>query len=223
MAERKKGLQPKPTDPDLLPSQVAFKIVSDEILRHKTNNRVSFVHFSIETDPAELLQRLAQSSLRDLLLQPGESLSVPQPDDHYPDLGLVVGKTPLSEVGLTHLGWQERKWRIDPDGPKIPPFKIIEYPGESDWMREIDISIWFGKGINRAVQRLSLYDTSRNAGVIPQISRVIYAPEYAETGYEGHNRKSRHFKDEAEVMFFVNLSRELFDKRAPVTKSTNPS
>lgn len=220
MAERKRGLQPRPTDPDLLPSQAAFKAVSDEILKHKTNDRLTVAHFRIETDPVELLQRLNQSSLRDLLLQPGESLSVPQPDDHYPDLGLIVGEAPVTAVSLAHWDWKERKWRIDPNGPQKPPYDIIEYPGEFDWMREIDISIWFGEERNKAAQRLSLNDVSRSAGAIPQITRAVYAPEYAETGYEGHNHKSRPFRDEEEVMFFVDLARELFDKRQ---RPSNPA
>lgn len=221
MRERKKGLQPKPTDPDLLPSQVAFKVVSDEILKYKTNDRLTAIHFRIETDPTELVERLRQSSLKDLLLKSGESLSVTQPDDHYPDLDLVVGKASISAVSLTHWNWQEKKWRVDPNGPQKAPYKIIKYPGEFDWAREIDINIWFSNGINTAAQKLSVYNSSWIAGRILQITRSVYAPDYFETGYEGHNYKYRTFKDEKEIMFFVELVRELFEKRKEAVSIAN--
>lgn len=112
---------------------------------------------------------------------------------------------------VTNLDWQEDKWRFDPESPKQPPYKIIRYPGEFDWTRQIVIGIWYGDG--RTTQELSLYGGSRNAGVMPNISRAIYAMEYAEQGYEGHNQKLRRFRSQKEAMFFINLARELFDKR----------
>lgn len=222
MSERKQGL-PKPVDPDLLPSQTAFKTLSDEMLRYKRCKNLSSVTFRIVTDPTELLERLAQSTFQDLLLRPGESLSAPQPNKHYPDLHLVVGKTVVTNVNLTLKAWKEKKWRFDPNEPEKPSSKIINYPGVFDWMREIDIEIGFSNARNRATQILFLYDASRYAGTIPEIVRTIYAPRYGENGYEGHNRISRPFRDEAEAMFFVDLARELFEKRKTVPTAAKPS
>lgn len=210
MAERSGG-RPKPIDPELLKCQVAFKALSDEILQRKDDPPLTFFHLRINTDPAEILERLRQSPVRDLLLQDGESFSLPQPDDRYPDLGLIAGRAPLHHVSMTHYDWQEDKWRFDPESPNEPPYKIIRYPGEFDWTRQIVIGIWYGDG--RTAQELSLYGGSRNAGVMPNISRAIYAMEYAEQGYEGHNHKHRRFRSQKESMFFINLARELFDKR----------
>lgn len=201
----------KPRDPELLKCQVVFKALSDEILQYKDKTPLSFFGFRVNTDPTEILARLRQSTIGDMLLQDGESFSLPQPDDYHPKLGLVAGKAPLHHVSLTHGDWQKEKWRFDPESPRVPPYKAIRYPGEFDWARQIVIGIWYGDG--RVAQELSLRDGSRNAGVIPSISRVVYALEYAEQGYEGHDRKRRRFKNQKEAMFFVNLARELFDER----------
>lgn len=201
----------KPIDLKLLRCQVAFKTLSDKILQHKGDTPLTFFHLRVTTDPSEVLERLKQSPFKDLLLQDGESFSLPEPDDRYPDLGLIADKTLLHHVSMTHFDWQEDKWRFDPESPKKPPYKIIRYPGEVDWIRQIEIWLWYGD--SRAAQKLSLYDGSRNAGVIPSISRAMYALEYAEQGYEGHNQKQRRFRSQKEAMFFINLARELFDKR----------
>lgn len=213
MPERKRGSFPKPVDPKALPCQVAFKTLSDEILAHKHNNYLSFVHFNIQTDPEKLLQRFEASSLCDMLLRPGESFSLKVPDDRYPDLGLVAGEISPTGVSLAHWGWRERKWRICSKIPNTPPYRVAEYPGEFDWMREIEINIWFLGDRSIAAQKLSVYDASRSAGTMPHITRSVYAPEYAETGYEGHHFKSRCLKDEPEAVFFIDLAHELFEKR----------
>lgn len=201
----------KPIDPKLLRCQIAFKALSDEILQLKGDTPLSFFHLRVTTDPAEVLERLKQSPIKDLLLQDGESFSLPEPSDDYPDLGLIAGKALLHHVSMTHSDWQEDKWRFDPEGPKEFPHKIIRYPGEFDWTRQILIGLWYDDG--RTAQELSLYDGSRNTGVMPHITKAVYATEYAEQGYEGHNRKHRRFRSQKEAMFFINLARELFDKR----------
>lgn len=209
----KERLTDLPKDPEPLRCQVAFKELSDEILKYKTNNRVTFFGFAVKVNPEELLARLRQNSLSDLILENGESFSIYDPTGHYPDLGLVMGETPPVAVSMTHWDWREKKWRIDPNGPKEVPYDITLYPGEFDWTREIDISILFGQKDNFVSHKLSVYEGSRSAGVVPSISRSIYAIQYTETGYEGHDHKYRRFRSQKEAMYFINLARELFEKR----------
>mgnify|MGYP003393377494 CR=1 FL=1 len=42
--------------------------------------------------------------MQDMLLKPGESLSIPP----YPDLGLVVGETSPTGVTLTHIKYPDK-------------------------------------------------------------------------------------------------------------------
>lgn len=202
------------TTPQPLDCQVAFKGLSDRMLERKNNPRLSFAHFRVSSDPVEVLNRLQQSSLRDMLLQEGESFSMPGGNERYSVIGMVMGESPIRSVVLTHSDWQDEKWRVDPDGPNLPPFRIIYYPGEYDWGREIELSLWFGEK-QEAAQKLSVYDGSRRAGEMFDITRSVFVPEYFETGYEGHNRKSRPFKTQEEAMFFISLVDELFKNSQP--------
>lgn len=210
--------EPKPIDSLLLECQVVFKALSDGILdveRSRPTFMKIFTGFRIEMNPSEILERLRQSSLRDLLLEDGQSLSAqPQPHPRQPDLGLIVGEAPLQEVTIFHRYWDEDKVRlIKKDPPEVPPYNVIEYPGEKDWTREIGIEIWFGNDKKSVAQQLIVWDSSTHAGEMPSVTRNLYSSEYAETGYEGHDHESRSFRDQEEAMFFINLTRELFMKR----------
>jgi len=202
---------PRPIDPAFLESQIAFKKLSDEMLAHKPNPHLSDFSFKVSADPASTLERLSRSSLSDMLLQPGDSLCVSQPDSHYEDLGLIVGETPLLKVVISHGDWTYPKTRqilIDP--PQIPPYRVVEYPGETDWHRQIGIQFWYGtEHGNKAFQSLLIYDSSDSAGKLPLLTRFLYSPQYAETGYEGHEHSHRPLRDQEEAMNFINLAREL--------------
>lgn len=204
-------------DPELLTCQVAFKKLSDEIL--DVESRPTFMKifkgFKIEVNPSEILERLRQSSLRDLMLEDGQSLSAqPQPHPRQPDLGLIVGEAPLDGITVSHMYWDEDKFRtVLKDPPAVPPYDVIEYPGERDWTREIGIDIWFGDKKKSVRQSLMVWDSSTHAGEMPTVTRILYSPNYFETGYEGHDHESHPFREQDEAMFFVNLARELFEKR----------
>lgn len=210
--------EPKPIDPALLECQVAFKSLSDEMLEAERNRSTFmklFVGFRVTANPSDILERLNQSTLRDLLLESGQSLSAqPQPHPRQPDLGLTVGEAPLQKVTISHRYWDDNKIRlVKQDPPEIPPYNVIEYPGERDWTREIGIEIWFGNDRKSVAQQLKVWDSSTHAGEMPSITRTLYSPEYFETGYEGHDHKSRPFRNQEETMSFVDLARELFMKR----------
>jgi hypothetical protein len=156
--------------------------------------------------------RLRASSLGDLMLKDGDSLSAPPSNDYHPDLNLYVGQARLVGVGVRAWGWEHDKYRIDPNGPDKPPYDIIDYPGEKDWAHKLGIRLWYSNGRHKACQKLIAH-TSSNDSELPQVWRDVLSPAYAEMGYDGHNQVDREATSDEEVLEFVNLARELFDQR----------
>src|SRR5690606_26433371 len=120
----------------------------------------------------------------------GESLSMPQPNERYPDLGLVVGDSALIGVGLRAWGWEMEKYRVDENDTSISANSITYFPGEQDWLRQLDILLFYSNGNHIAAQSVTTQTGSKGAG-LPLVSRDISSSTYAETGYEGHNQVSR--------------------------------
>lgn len=205
--------EPKPQDPELLPCQVQIKDLCNEILALKPEqNDLTFWDIRSKADGEEVQERLRVSSLADLMLKDGDTLSLPESNEHYPDLGLYVGKVALVGVSVRAWGWDYDKHRIDPNGPEEPPYKIIYYPGEQDWTRQLDISLHYSNENQSARQTITTQTGSRNAGNLPSVSRDVYAMAYAETGYEGHNQLWRSAINASEVDNFLALARELVDQ-----------
>jgi hypothetical protein len=132
---------------------------------------------------------------------------------YFPELNLFVGNSPLVGVDMRVWGWEYEKRRIDPTGPTEPPYKIVEYPGEKDWIRQIDIRLWYGDAQHSACQEVSVSTSSEREGAVPSISRDVVAPAYAETGYEGHNQRALRTTTDHQVLEFVALARDLLAQR----------
>lgn len=202
-------------DPPLLPSQVRLKELTDEMLKFKPSEMLSFARFPIEgVDPLAYLEKLKASSLGDLLLETGSSLS----SEGDEDLELYAKDADLRSIWIRAWGWEYDKARFDPDGPTKPPYKIIEFPGEKDWGREIEILFTYGSIENSASVSLASQSYSQEPGLIPSYSRSVIATAYAETGYEGHNHAYRRMANDAEANLFYDIASELFE----VWKTQNP-
>jgi hypothetical protein len=174
------------------------------MLAFKDKGQHTFVHFSPgRIDSRQVLRRLRSSSLSDLVLPTDASLSLDlgeAPDAevqaHFPDLGLTADDENLQEVSLTVLGWEFDDYK--------------EFPDASRWGRELDLSFWYGlpgQGA-RAKQSFAMQGFDRKG--LPSISRSVWAADYAETGYEGHNQMYRSCRNEREAHFFIELMAELF-------------
>lgn len=197
-------------EPELLPVQLQLKDLADEILALKPEtNPLTNIAFEIDLMPDVVDERLKRSSFSQLLLPDGASLSASPPNEYHHDLGLFVGDAELVKVWVRAWGWKEEKYRKDPNGPDKPPFDIIRFPGEEDWVRQLDISLHYQKGIDTASQTITSYDSSCKAG-LPSLSRDVYASAYAETGYEGHNQAFIDDRSEDQVLEFLAIARELF-------------
>ena len=171
-----------------------LKELADRLLLFRRPGGHSFVHFTPQhTSAHDVLERLRQSSLTDLLLPAGASLSIYDGGNYFPDLGLVASDDLLREVGLTALGWD---------------FAPADNGGMPGWGRELELSLWYGRKIDtldvKQVLSLQAFD-SRD----PTISRSVWAAAYAETGYEGHHQQLRSASGR-DVLFFLDLIKELF-------------
>lgn len=203
---------PTPKDPELIPSQQAVKELADSILSFKPEKaQITFWGFRSSVSPDDLQTKLRDTHFGDLLLADGDTLSIAT-DRYYPDLDLFVGKAEMTGVGIRAYGWEENKWRIYSGGPQEPPYDVIRYPGEKDWSRELEIRLSYSNGKERASQIIAVSTSSRGAGQTPLIVRLVSAPAYAETGYEGHSRVYKRDSDEA-VTEFIELASEVFTQR----------
>jgi len=171
-----------------------MKLLADRMLSFKARGAHTFVHFTPrKVAPLEVLTKLRSSSLSDLVLPAGASLSISGEGDYFPDLNLTADDELLCDIGLTALGWE-----FSTDGDLKA----------AAWGREIDLSLWYGRDNQpgaKQVFSLQAYDRRPRLS----IARDVWAFEYAETGYEGHNQRYRETSN-AEARFFIELLSELF-------------
>lgn len=201
------------SDPPLLPSQLAVKSACDEILKLKrVKSQLSFITIPSTLDPGDIQERLRASSIGDLMLGDGDSLSVVGDGGYHRDLELYVGDSNLIAVEVRAWGWTFAKYRIDPEGPQQPPYDVLAYPGEKDWARKLDVRLWYSNAKHSAAQEIGV--TARSfRSEMPGFERNVVAPAYAETGYEGHNGAWRGARDEREVVDFLRIAQDLFAAR----------
>lgn len=206
-----------PPDPPLLPMQLAVKSVCDEILKFKPlKSQLSFVTLASALNPRDIQARLRRSGVGDLLLKDGDSLSAVETSDYYENLDLYVADARLSAVNLRAWGWEFAKYRANQDNNTHPPFGLLVYPDERDWSCQLDICLWYSNSRHSAAQEISVTSSSMRAEP-PGFERNVFAPSYAETGYEGHNGMWRDAKDEQEVADFLQIAQDLLAARNPET------
>jgi hypothetical protein len=214
MSEVFSDSQPKPEDPELLPCQTALKNFCDDILRLKPEGLIiNFWEIGSSIDPEYVQQRLRSSRIGDLLLRDGDSLSWPGEDDYYPDLGLYIGSAALDDVSVRAIGKEYDKARPDPNGPKEPPFKVLTYPGEKDWVRQLDIRLHYSERDVTATQSVTTRTSSDKAGLLPSLSRDVASAAYASHSYEGHNQVWREAHNQGEVQELLAIAQEIIDKQ----------
>ena len=202
-------------DPELTPAQSQIKALADEILALKSpDNPLTFWNYATSLDALEVQNRLSNIRIGELLLKGGDSLSAPKPNKYWPDLGLYANNDTLKVASLRAWGWEFEKSRIDPKGPSKPPYKVINFPGEYDWARQLDLVLAYSDGRQAAVQSLTAYTATFSAGETPRLSRDVSAAAYAEQGYEGHNQKFLENVTEEDVIAFTGLCRYLFERPA---------
>lgn len=201
-------------DPDLTPGQHEIKNITDEILRQKpAGYTMTYWDIATTVGPQEVLDKLSATAAGQLVLAEGESLSAPHPNEHWPDLQLYATRAALKWVSLRAWGWEYEKVRIDPEGPSSPPYDILTFPGETDWSRQLDISLGYANDEQSAHVTVSSHTSSLRAGQTPSLSRDVHTMAYAETGYEGHNQKFLEQVTEEDVLAFTGICRYLLNNQ----------
>jgi hypothetical protein len=200
-------------DPELLESQIALRDICNEIYDTKPDEYVTpYWYVDSGADPFETETRLRNSSVSDLMLQEGDSLSMPNGGDRYPDLDLFVGNAVLTKVTVMVRVDQYQKMRIIDDGTG-PPYDVYKFDGENDWRRKLCMVLHYSNKQDRtATQTIAASTGSNEPGQLPDLSRDIRSSSYAEMGYDGHNQKGREAHNDEEVLGFVALARELTTK-----------
>jgi hypothetical protein len=175
----------------LTPAQIGLRDISAEILSLKPEgNPRSFWSVPFQVDPHDVERKLKESSIADIMLKDGDSLSSIEPiGQHTPELGLYIGQAQLICGNLT--AWL---WELEND----------------EWSRQVDIRLRYTNGENQAMQVIALITHSFRPGSLPLFMRSVYAPAYMDMGYEGHKQVTRSARDEDEALMFVGLVRETF-------------
>ena len=183
-------------------------------------------HFNLPVDAHTVRQSLAESSLGDLLVSPGEKLEAV---DAYQDVrGSVTPGEDTDLGGVSIATWyvHDRKRRIIPAGEPNPYMARtdaehrargdgsteVTFPGQYDWRGDISVTFWHRpkNGSNPVGEILALQSTHWEDGKIPIVeSRVLIVPENPENGSTYYPRMSRPARDEAEVTLLAETIRSL--------------
>ncbi|TXG77521.1 hypothetical protein E6P97_01515 [Patescibacteria group bacterium] len=141
-------------------------------------------------DAQEIIAKVEQSDLGDLLAKPGEQLAIESDGSHYPILDIRKEVLILEDISVGAWGWDHDKIRYtDTDQPKpVFPRKYRRYKNETDAVRQIDLTMDY-RSIDggRVQETVSIYTSSSSRDYYYAASS-IWVSAYAETGYEGHKQ-----------------------------------
>jgi hypothetical protein len=149
------------------------------------NHKLTAFDVPLTQDPEELRQNVSRTKLGKLLLQEGESMSIENGGEYFPDLKLNIGKTAVKAAYLSVFK------STFPDFKETDSGEIVEN-GELT-MHELGLRFVHSNGENRAIEEVALANKENSVDKNPSkpyVYRDIFAPAYAETGYEGHNQKT---------------------------------
>jgi hypothetical protein len=196
------GIEVMPVNRPITPAQEAISNTTDELLA-TLEQRHDFTpdSFAISMPPEEVEELLRKSSVADLLLKEGDSLSADPPNEHWRDLDLYVGRAQV--VGACVRAWV---YDYDRDWHHIRPTE--ESKEVAFWSRRLEVQLSYQNGIQTANQVVGTSTNSYDRST-PNFDRNVRAAAYAEMGYAGHNEQYRDASGEEEVIAFVGLLRRL--------------
>lgn len=170
----------------------AAAALCETLLQYKASDQLSFADLPIiGQEAAKVHEALLDTPFSDLIPRDEELLSIDDPrQGGIPGTELYAD---TANIGAPLL----RAWKWEyPSGVET---------SETDAAYELDISLLFSNGETTATQTVALHVSPRNP---PQLSRNTYMIAYAETGYEGHDVRSRTASDE-ELTAFTELAQNL--------------
>ncbi len=123
------------------------------------------------------------------MLKVGEAFGIEDSTGYFPPLDLRAGDVPPNAARATAWTWDFS------DGSSAC---------------QLDTTLWYQKDWVSAVQEISLY--SANNYEKPTLSRSLMAPDYAETGYEGHGRVYMRDATEDDVLEVLDVVEPLVNR-----------
>jgi hypothetical protein len=211
------------------PSQLLVQEVAQEIRQYGEPNPREY--YNLPVDARTLQAALAESSLGELLVAPGEKLEA---TDEYQRVHASVTPgedTDLSEVSIAAWYVHSPKKRFVKPGRPNPyiartdaehydageGYTEVTFPGQWDWNGDISLTFWHKpKNGSRPVgEVLALRTAHRQEGEMPIIeSRVLIIPDDPEDGSKYYTRMSRPARDDAEVTLLAETIRSLIPRPA---------
>lgn len=183
---------------ELRPEMAAFITLADALLEHKTpDSRLSFVDIVAQAEQKDIIEEIRQMRIGELLLKDDEQMAIESDGSYYPQLDWRRQNSDLGTASVRAYGWQVDKVRYGDDSYKL-------YEGEHDKVRELSLCFHYLFSDEYAVEKLVLYGATSSRG-LPSISRSLYIPEYAESGYEGHDFKTLADVTSRDVLDFMNI------------------
>lgn len=193
---------------------------SQRAVRKLTNDMLASTKLSSAYDskiipiinPLSVVADLEATPLQSLLLQEGESLSAEQPNGRYHDLKLLVSPITLASAALQVERFTKPKYGVMPlmaGGANELSF----HPGKLEIDNEVSIRLRYTNGNSRADQIISAIDLSDSAGDIATLARKVWSIDYAESGYERHNRLELSPPSEDAVIAFIGICRNILKNK----------
>lgn len=199
-------------DHELTRVQAGAIALADELLKHKPEKSpITFVDMILVGDQHEMLAELETGPMSGLLAKPDEQLAIESDGSYYPILDVRKQNGRFTGMGLRVWGWDYDKIRYIKEREQGPPYEFKEYPEEKDKARQIDIRMGYVVGEESVVEEVTIYASTTQRDYI-HASRSLSMMAYAETGYEGHGRKSDdEMSDEALEWFLDFVARHVGD------------
>ncbi len=189
--------------------QKVYRRFNEDISNQKlaTNkNGVDFAYYRISDQFEDILSRIERSTLSDLLLKKGESLSKLHPDADFPGARLVVGEAAVKGLSVIHWRWGGKEVPISQEDEAGPP----KVTGER---LRTDINIWFGQDEIRVAERITMRDSAQKSGEMPIVSSGLAGLPGTSGCFNVPDLNSRPFDNEGEALFFISIAREIVDLR----------
>ncbi len=202
---------------DQIPGEVVASCIAltDELLKLKEpDSPLIFVDVVVESKPGDVLARLQSIAAGKLLAADDEQLAIPSDGDYYPILDMRKENAKLVGVRLTAWGWDDAKYvnTNEENEPYDRTKHLLVYPSdETSSMRRLELSFAYSDGHSEEqsggfTESVSLTVHTRGNATI---SSHVWAPAYAETGYEGHKGESLSDFSDDDIAAFGDLIAEI--------------
>ena len=186
--------------------------MSDELLKHKHRENLKFASICIDVPPEEVLDKLKQTRIGNVLSGDDEQLAYESDGSYYPILDIKKKDATLTGVGLTVMDWDSEKTaKTDKPGETWDPNRhVLRYPSdENDRHREFILSFGYKSPNLKTRDGFSEKITFTVGESVTGIYREVYVDEYAEMGYEGHHGKTLKKVSDDDVIAMGNLIAEI--------------